>query len=232
MSEEGKKTPATGQHLSTESFWNAICLPYLPVPLSQVKWNIRLSLLQLWQCISLGLSRPSLTALSHHCWTAFFHTCLMYYWGRDSVPSTLSLCRPKGSLKDLFKHSTWEGKGANEWGCPDLTISGLPGTILGLGTLCVIGQSTTEAVVLKYFMNLMQTSWAKTPGLRISTAWQNCDLFNTLWLRVMWHGVALGENPQTKQLPDMQIRSSEGIENAVTCRKHILPRQNLIKESI
>lgn len=58
--------------------------------------------------VFLSVSRRSLTSLLE---TAFFHACLMYYWGGDSVPSTLSLCRPKGSLKDLFKHSTWEGKG-------------------------------------------------------------------------------------------------------------------------
>lgn len=56
----------------------------------------------------LSVSQPSLTSLLE---TAFFHTCLMYYWEGDSVLSSLSMCGPKGSLKDLFKRSTWEGKG-------------------------------------------------------------------------------------------------------------------------
>lgn len=129
----------------------------------------------------------------------------MYYWRGDSVPSTLSLCRPKGSLKDLFKHSTWEGKGV-KW----VRVSGSdrfwatrnhPGTQY---TQCYRTEHHRDSA-FEYFMKFKQTSWTKTPGLWISTAWQDCDLFNILWCCI----ATLGSNPQTKRFPDMQIGSSE-----------------------
>lgn len=48
----------------------------------------------------------------------------------------------------------------------------------------------------------------------------------------MWQGVALGANPQTKQLPDMQIRSSEETDSKCSDVKETYPSSSKFDQRV